>query len=193
MKNKELLPEFEGTEFTTPVKACQSGWTAAACITGGIAAAAGAGAMLMYFFDPDRGKARRIAVRDRATSTVRHGKETVEGMYADFSNRAYGVKAEIDRRLHPKPVDDRTLAARVRSKLGRLCSHPHAIGVETHTGGVILTGHVLVDEVDRLLLAVRLIPGVKTVENRMAMHETAVGVPELGGSLPKSAEDMVLA
>ncbi|MEZ5354282.1 MAG: BON domain-containing protein [Bryobacteraceae bacterium] len=165
----------------------------AACLASGVAAAAGAGAMLMYYFDPDRGKARRTVVRDKTTSTVRHGGKVVEGFYADLSNRAHGLKAELDNRLHPKPVDDSKLVARLRSKLGRVSTHPHAIGVACTDGKVILNGHVLVDEVDRILFSVRLVPGVKAIENRMAMHESAVGVPELGGSIPKPAEDFVMA
>ncbi|MEZ5402076.1 MAG: BON domain-containing protein [Bryobacteraceae bacterium] len=172
--------------------ACEGAWTSAALIAGGMAAAAGTGALLMFFFDPDRGKARRTTVRDKTTSTVRHGRKTVEGICADLSNRAYGVKSEIERRIDPAPVDDAKLTARVRAKLGRFSSHPHAVGVKTHDGEVLLTGHVLVDEVDRLLIAVRLIPGVESVENRMSMHETITSVPELGGELPKLEETVTV-
>ncbi len=190
---EKLLPEFEGSDLLTSCEANESTWLTAACLASGIAAAAGAGAMVMYYFDPDRGKARRTLVRDKTASTVRHGKQAVEGVLTDVSNRAQGLKATVESRLDPQPADDRKIVARVRTKIGRLSTHPHAIGVGSVAGDVVLTGHVLVDEVDRVLFGLRLIPGVKGIENRMAMHESAIGVPELGGSLPKSAEDFVMA
>ena len=57
------------------------------------------GALLMYLFDPDRGRARRAQLSDQLTSKVTHMEEAVEGRARDLGNRAKGVFHEVKSKL----------------------------------------------------------------------------------------------
>jgi hypothetical protein len=69
---------------------------------------------------------------------------------------------------------------RVRSRLGRVVSHPRAIDVRVQDGRVTLSGPVLADEPDRVLACARAVPGVRDVEDRLDRHQTA-DIPALQG------------
>jgi CBS domain-containing protein len=156
------------------------------CKTGAlVAASVGAGASLMYLLDPARGKARRRQLLDRAQSACRKSGKLAEHIGHDIANRARGVAAETKSVLQHEPVPDEKLMGRVRTKLGRLTSHPHAIDVHIERGRVVLGGPILADEVNRLISALARIPGVTKVENRLEMHASAEGVPMLQGGMPK--------
>ena len=93
----------------------------------------------------------------------------------------------------PKAVDDRILAERVRSKMGRYVSHPHSIGVLVQDGKVTLAGPIVAGEAAGLLDHVRRIPGVKGVEDALHPHEKSAGVPGLqGGQLRKGERAEIL-
>ena len=77
--------------------------------------------------------------------------------------------------------DDGRLVERVRSKLGRVCSHPHAIDVYVHDGEVTLIGPVMADEVRDLLTAAASVRGVHSVINELEPHDSADGIPSLQG------------
>ena len=138
----------------------------------------GVGAGLMYLFDPDRGKRRRALVRDKAQALTRRLQKTVDKTSRDLRNRVQGLALEA--KSHNVP--DEVLVERVRSKLGRLVSHPHAIEVAAKNGVVTLSGPVLADEVRGLLSGVSGVPGVSRIENRVHVHEEAAGVPGLQGN-----------
>jgi hypothetical protein len=70
-------------------------------------------------------------------------------------------------------VTDEKLVARIRSKLGRYASYARAVQVTSNCGNVILSGPILAKEVSGVLDCVNLIPGVKSVESRLEVHETA--------------------
>jgi len=134
----------------------------------GLMLAAGVGAGLMYFFDPNRGRARRAMARDKAVKIYHEGVEETERVIEDLENRATGLAHEAEALLHStEPVDDETLVARIRAKLGRLVSRPHRVGVTAVKGHVTLAGQVRPNESDSLVLAVRAMAGVKEVENRL--------------------------
>jgi uncharacterized membrane protein len=73
------------------------------------------------------------------------------------------------------------LAERVRAKLGRYLSHPGSVEVTAEGGTVTLQGPVLSHEVDRALRAVRSVPGVRHVVNRLEEHRLRENVPVLQG------------
>jgi hypothetical protein len=56
--------------------------------------AAGLGAGLAYFFDPQMGNGRRARLRDQAVSRLRRGAEDAQGFGTDMGNRAYGIAHE---------------------------------------------------------------------------------------------------
>lgn len=146
------------------------------------------GARMMYMLDPSQGRRRRAMARDRAVWLAHQAELTIDRGVRDLFNRTQGVADETFSLLAPKPVSDQVLRDRVRSRLGRATSHPHAIEVEAKDGWVTLKGPVLRQEMRRALWAVRAVPGVKHVENRMERHQQA-DVPDLqGGTAPAATE-----
>jgi hypothetical protein len=139
------------------------------------------GAGLMFFLDPRQGGARRARVRDKSVRAI-HEVEDAAGIGArDMSHRAEGVIARLRRGERPMPSDD-VLRERVRSALGRVAAHPHAIRVKALGDGCIeLSGPILAADVDDVLSLVCHVRGVDAVENRLEIHETEVGVPALQG------------
>ena len=148
----------------------------------------GLGAGLMYIFDPDRGRRRRATARDAAHHIVNAFDDAVGKTSRDLSNRAQGLVAELDSIFRCEEADDDVVAERVRSKLGRAVSHPHAIHVAVNQGRVTLSGQILASEVDQLLKRVWSVRGVTGVENRLEAHEQAGGVSSLQGGTPHPGE-----
>jgi hypothetical protein len=53
-----------------------------------------AGAALMYFLDPERGRTRRARVGDQLTALTNDAQDALGKASRDLSNRAYGMYAE---------------------------------------------------------------------------------------------------
>lgn len=153
---------------------------------------AGLGLGLMYLFDPQEGDRRRALVRDQLARLRNKTRDATGATARDVRHRARGVVAEIRGRFTEGQVDDGVLAERVRSKLGRVVSHPRALDVTATQGRVTLSGPILRDEVDPLLAALRRVRGVREVENRLDVHESADGVPALQGGARRSGERMAV-
>jgi osmotically-inducible protein OsmY len=136
-------------------------------MTGGI----GLGAALMYMFDPDRGKRRRALVRDKLASAASKTPRAIGATARDLSNRARGLASEAGSLFSSKEVADAVLVQRVRSRMGRLVSHPHAIQVAANQGRVTLSGLILAHEVDDLLLRVSKVTGVTDIDNQLEAKE----------------------
>lgn len=142
---------------------------------------AGLGAGLMYLFDPDRGKRRRGLVRNKMAHLCRIASDAGGKTRRDIRNHLVGAFAEVESLFLEEPPSDDVLVARVRSKLGRVVSHPSAVEVKAIDGLIILTGQILADEVHPLLNSVISIRGVKNIENRLEAHEEADDIPALQG------------
>jgi hypothetical protein len=140
------------------------------------------GAALALAFDPGQGNRRRALLRDKMIRGTRRTGEALDATFRDMGNRARGLAAGARGRMHDEEVDDERLVERVRSKLGRVCSHPRAIDVYAHDGEVTLIGPVLADEVHGLLMAAGSVRGVHSVVNELEPHETSDGVPSLQGA-----------
>jgi uncharacterized membrane protein len=145
-----------------------------------------AGAALMYFFDPSRGKRRRAGVRDQAKGTWNDFTGELDKARRDAFNRTQGLVAGMRSVFSAEP-DDSVLVERVRSRIGRAVSHPHAIAAQIENGGVILKGPILASEVEYLLHAVRSVSGVKNVQNRLDPHEEAGDTSSLQGGVPRES------
>jgi uncharacterized membrane protein len=143
------------------------------------------GAGLMYLLDPDRGRRRRAMVRDQMVSSWNELDDAVDTAGRDLKNRARGVLAETRSRFRSDEVDDNVLMARVRSEIGRVVSHPHAIQVRAEDCCVTLSGPVLADEEEALVAAVKGVRGVEGVLNHLETHEEAGTVPGLQGGARK--------
>ncbi|HEX7773929.1 MAG TPA: BON domain-containing protein [Pyrinomonadaceae bacterium] len=138
----------------------------------------GLGTGLMYLLDPDRGRRRRALLRDKCMWAARKTGEGIKVTARDLRNRTQGIT-----HLHSssEPVDDRKLAERVRSKLGRVVSHPGAIQVDAQNGAVTLSGPILVEEMPELLACVNRVNGVNQVINNLEAHEQTDNHPALQG------------
>ena len=149
-------------------------------------ASIGVGAGLMYVADPREGRRRRARLRDAAVHAA-HTVEAAAGTASrDAEHRLIGLAARglaslIER---PAPTDD-VLAARVRARVGRLVSHPGAIDVAAASGRVTLRGQVFEAETERLVNAVRSVPGVVAIDNHLESHAEAGDIPALQGPGPR--------
>lgn len=150
--------------------------------------ALGIGAGLMYFFDPRYGNRRRALVRDQAVSLLNRSDTFIEKAARDVRNRARGILAETTGRLSDREeASDWVLEERVRANIGRLSRHPGSIEVTANQGKVTLSGPVLKEEVDRVVSGTKKTRGVKDVDNRLQVHESAEDIPALQGS-PRGPE-----
>jgi hypothetical protein len=142
---------------------------------------AGLGAATMFLLDPDRGKRRRALVSDKFALATRKTGECMQITARDLRNRTRGTIAAIQSRLSSEQPDDSVLVDRVRSKLGRIVSHPAAIEVTAQNGNVTLSGPVLASEVPHLLSCVKWVAGVQDITNNLEVHEEAGNHPALQG------------
>jgi hypothetical protein len=144
-------------------------------------ACAGLAAGATYYFDPLLGKRRRSLLRDqwiRASTRSVHAARVVG---RDSSNRLQGRLAQMRSGFAGRYQDDEALVARIRSKLGRLVSHPSAIEVAVHDGSVTLSGPILAREVDRLINGIRSMPEAPRVESQLEVHREPGNVSALQG------------
>lgn len=146
----------------------------------------GAGTIAMYFLDPNRGRRRRARVRDAAVHGAHLAARGAAATGRDALHRAQGVAAAARSLGRRGTSDDAVLEARVRSKLGRLISHPHAVQVTAEHGVVTLRGDILDREADGLVRHVRKIAGVRDVVDGLARAEHAGNIPVAAGR-PASA------
>jgi uncharacterized membrane protein len=146
------------------------------------------GAALAYWLDPDRGARRRGEARQMAVHATKRASYAAGVTSRDLTHRFQGIVARIRggaadllSRARAEQADDAVLAARVRARLGRVCSHPSAVTVTCHEGSVELNGPVLSSEADRVLSAVSKVRGVREIDDDLERHETSGNVPALQG------------
>src|SRR5690606_27678757 len=70
---------------------------------------AGAGAALMYIFDPQQGRRRRAIARDKLAHSSRVAGERAQATWKDVRQRSYGLYAEGRRLFRKGQVSDDTL------------------------------------------------------------------------------------
>jgi uncharacterized membrane protein len=152
---------------------------------------AAAGAGLMYLLDPDRGNRRRALLRDKAVRAEHVGASAGDKAFRDLRNRAVGVIAQTLGTLRREAVADEKLLQRVRTKLGRCSTHPHAIKAAVRDGHVRLSGPILAEEVDCVLKGAWSVRGVRSVEDRLEVHEQPGDVASLqGGGRPRNGQQL---
>lgn len=142
----------------------------------------GLGAGAMYLLDPDRGKRRRADVGNKVRHVVNKTDDAIGKTSRDLANRINGIVAEASSLIRAGgQVSNEVLVARVRSKLGRVVSHPSSIEVAAADGHVTLRGPVLESEKEQLLKRVAAVKGVIGVEDRLEVHEEPGNVSGLQG------------
>jgi len=150
---------------------------------------AAAGALAMYFLDPQGGRRRRARTRDKLAHAQRRLRNAYDVTARDARHRMNGLQAMSRRflRRESAPPDEK-LVGRVRAILGRYVSHPHAIEVCATDGRVTLSGPILEAEVQRLLGVVKHVPGARSVENRLSVHQEAGNVSSLQGGVQRRGQ-----
>jgi len=151
-----------------------------------------AGAGAMFLLDPHRGRTRRAKIRDKAYRYMRKSEHLVEKTGRDFRNRTVGAIHEARSMLRHEDVADVKLIGRVRAKLGRVASHPHAIVVSAEQGRVTLEGVIREQELARTLESVRGIEGVRDIDNRLEPIEQSKHHPALEGGRPRAGERLAI-
>ena len=126
----------------------------------GTLGAIAAGALAMYYLDPELGARRRALL----TELVRSG---LPGERRNAGRTRMGGRAYL-RMTQADPQSDADLRDRIQTRLGRLVSHPGGISVSVNNGVVRLSGRVLAKERDGLLDQVQRMPGVQQLVNAMA-------------------------
>jgi uncharacterized protein YwbE len=144
------------------------------------------GAAAMYLLDPLQGRRRRAVFRDQLRSRVRRAQRHSLKISQGLRNRGRGLIAESFHLFEEDNPTNEVLRARICSRIGHVVSHPHAIAVRVDDGQVTLQGQILRDEVSRLLVAVRRIPGVKDINARLDVHNDASDAPALQGGRERS-------
>jgi len=131
--------------------------------------AVGAGAGLMFLLDPERGSSRRRFIGDKALHVARFFGRRIEDQSRDLANRAQGAAAEASARVAKEAAPDQVLAERVRSKIGRVVTHPRAIDVTAERGVVELRGAILRSERRRAIRVAESVRGVRAVQHDALM------------------------
>ena len=149
--------------------------------TGNLLAGAGLGAALAFMLDPNTGGRRRARVRDQLVRASRKTRDGLDATSRDLANRTRGFTSATRSRFSAEHVDDDVLRDRVRSKLGRVCSHPRAIDVQVENGHVTLRGQIMSREVTSVLSTISNVRGVSSVSNELDSHDSSEGVPSLQG------------
>lgn len=122
----------------------------------GTLGAMAAGALAMYYLDPELGAQRRRLLAELVQSGLpqerQRGRQRV---------RAYHRVTQAD------PQSDADLRDQIQTRLGRLVAYPGAINVSVSNGVVRLGGRVLAKERDGLLEQVQQMAGVQKLVNAM--------------------------
>jgi hypothetical protein len=154
----------------------------------GLVTGIGIGAGLMYVLDPDRGNRRRAIMRDKLVSAFHKTGDALQVTSRDVSNRSRGLFAEVRSLFSSEDTPDGVLAERVRSKMGRVVSHPSAVDVTAIKGRVTLRGPILSSEVTPLMRCVSSVKGVEGINNQLEVHEHAGNIPSLQGGVERPGE-----
>ena len=142
------------------------------------------GAAAMFVFDPNKGRRRRALVRDKTRRSAKRAAHLLEVSARGMGHRAQGLRA-LARRLLARngTTDDLVLIERVRAKMGRFVSHPHAIQIGAREGRVTLSGPILPDEATSLVEVVRSVPGVSSIEDHLVVFDRPESIPSLQGGV----------
>jgi osmotically-inducible protein OsmY len=126
-----------------------------------------AGALALYYLDPQLGAQRRALLKDLVAGGFAQGAERAQARNQQRRRRqAYHRVPQADAR------SDSLLREQIQQRLGRLVSHPRAIDVQVENGQVRLSGDVLTQERDGLLLQVQQMAGVQKLVNAMTAHDS---------------------
>jgi len=145
----------------------------------------GIGALVALLVDPDRGRARRVQMKDRAGAMLRRGKDRTAKQVEYTTGKVEGAKAVASGAGRMEPEDDIDISHGVKQAFAGLDFPTDRVTVEVVGGKVTLRGQVdEADQMERLEKEVRGVPGVRDVESLLHLPgEPAPNkAPSLGAS-----------
>jgi osmotically-inducible protein OsmY len=149
----------------------RGGPTRISVLTGAIA-----GAAAVYFFDPERGRARRAQFADWVGARARRGWQAANQLGARTSSSAAAFPQRMVqlRSMRARPTDDLTLRDRVESEVFRNPDLPKGkINVDVESSVVTIRGQVdNAYQIANVEKAVLKVPGVAGVENLLHVAGT---------------------
>jgi hypothetical protein len=140
-----------------------------------VLAGAAAGAIAVYFFDPQQGRARRTQFVDWSGARLRRGWSALNQLGARTgSNAAAFPQRMVALRSGPRPADDLTLRDRVESEVFRSGDLPKGqINLDVESGVVTIRGQVEnAFQIASVEKAVMKVPGIVGVENLLHVDGT---------------------
>jgi uncharacterized membrane protein len=139
----------------------------------------GLGSAVMALLDPVAGGRRRARMRYGITHAMNDTGDVIGKTARDLGHRTTGFASQAFSGFKTEDAADDVLAERVRSRLRRVVSHPHAIEVYADQGRVTLAGEILSHELEKLLKHVAKVRGVRSVNNRLESHMRTDNMPNL--------------
>lgn len=146
---------------------------------------AAAGAAATWFLDPDSGRRRRSIMRDKTRRTWKLFSSAVQVGAWDLRHVTEGRLAELRAAFQRDTASDRVVRARMRALLGRHVSHPGAVTITVDDGMATLMGPIIRHEVDPLLDALLSVRGVRGIESRLEIYDSAGPIPSLQGGVDR--------
>jgi osmotically-inducible protein OsmY len=137
---------------------------------------AAAGAAAAHFLDPDSGRKRRNQARQQAASKASSAASAVSSQAQYAAGTVKGAAHAVTPH-HREPMDDATLADRVRSEIFRDADAPKGgVSVDVQAGVAYLRGEVPdAAWIDRFGLEARKVPGITDVKN--LLHRPGTPAP----------------
>ena len=134
-----------------------------------------AGALTVYFFDPERGRTRRAQFMDWSGARLRRGQRALDQVVKRTGDSASTLPQRMVRlQTGPRPVDDLTLKDRVESEI--FCSPDLPKGqINFDVESAVVTVRGQVDnalQIAKIEKAVLKVPGVRGVENLLHVDGT---------------------
>lgn len=142
---------------------------------GSVVLGAAAGAVALFFLDPQQGRRRRRMMADRVGAVTRRGSRRVGRLTRHAGATLSAARDRVaSLRTDDEPVDDTTLTDRVESQVFRDHELPKGeLNIDTVGGVVMIRGQV--DEpgvMNEILARTWRVEGVKDVRNLMHLPGT---------------------
>jgi hypothetical protein len=99
------------------------------------------------------------------------------GALKQAGSQVKAAAAEVKQQVESAITSDTALQSRVRVEVARGVRSPGGIEVEVKDGVVTLTGKVRASEVQGLVEKVTALPGVRSVDNRLEVHDAIENTP----------------
>ncbi len=150
-----------------------------------LAIVSGAGAAAAYFFDPERGVARRRQAKDQADALLPRRHADAEREARHEANVAQGEAATAQGAGVPRPVDDVEVVNLVKQTLGGLDVDTTNVTVESVDGVVTVRGEIPSRDAQATVeQAISSTPGV--IEVQSFLHTPGTPAPNKAASLRAS-------